>query len=73
MIIVKGGGLPSGQHVSFFAVWEPVTLPVVTPPIEPPTEPEQPSDMAAVWAELRRLSANIDAIWKRLDEWSGGK
>lgn len=69
----EGSGNSWGHH-SYYVVFQLQRKGViVTPPIEPPTTPEQPTDMAAVWIELRRLSANVDAIWKRLDEWSAGK
>lgn len=68
----EGSGNSWGHH-SYYVVFQLQRKGAIVPPIEPPTIPETPSDMAAVWTELRRLSDNVDAIWKRLDEWSGGK
>lgn len=69
----EGSGNSWGHH-SYYVVFQLQRKGViVTPPIEPPTTPEQPSDLTAVWVELRRLSANVDALWKKLDEWQAGK
>lgn len=77
--IVVGGGMPSNWHVSFWCVWEPYKVPdvVVVPPVDPPDPPTQPSDLEqrviALEADNKRLQTNIDAIWKKIDEWSAGK
>lgn len=63
--VVKGGGLPDGIHVSWFVVWEVVTLPTVTPPIDPP-KPPQPETLEAAWTEIHKL-------WAIVNEWQGGK
>lgn len=71
---VKGGGLPQRWHVSMFAVWEAVKVPVVVvPPVDPPVLPTGPDAdrLTAIEAELRRLSLNVDALWKRLDAMEG--
>lgn len=76
--VVVGGGMPSNWHVSFFAVWEPFTVPVVTPPVEPTKPPisdgsSQDQRLSALEAEVKRLTANQDALWKVIDAWQGGK
>ena len=69
--VVKGGGLPGGLHISWFAVWERVVIPgkpeePEKPPVDPPTEPGQ----ADVLARLARLERALDVLVK---EWEGGK
>lgn len=66
--IVKGGGMPGGLHISWFAVWERVVIPAgpVDPPVDPPTEP----GLADVLRRLTRLERAFDVLTK---EWEGGK
>lgn len=69
--VVKGGGMPGGLHISWFAVWERVVIPgkpeePERPPVDPPTEPGQ----ADVLARLARLERAFDVLVK---EWEGGK
>ena len=76
--IVIGAGMPANQHISFWAVWEPYTVPVVIiPPIDPPDPGNGGSTLdqrvAALEAEVKRLSANVTAIWQKLDAMDGGK
>lgn len=67
--VVKGGGMPGGLHISWYAVWERVVIPAepVDPPVDPPT-----TDPA-----LRELALRIERVEKTLDkfvrEWQGGK
>lgn len=67
--IVKGGGLPGGLHISWYAVWERVVIPAG--PVDPPPPPP-PTDPA-----LRELALRIERVEKTLDrfvrEWQGGK
>ena len=65
--IVKGGGMPNGAHVSFFAVWEAVAVPVLVPPLDPPTAPP------TLREEIALLKARVTRIEELLAKWDGGR
>lgn len=67
--IVRGGGLPGGWHVSFFAVWEVVR--VITPPIDPPTEPDNGG--ATLEQRVGVLEIEVKALRTIIEQWSAGR
>lgn len=73
----EGAGNSWGHH-SFFVVFQLRRGNVVTPPIEPPKPPildgsSVDQRISALEAEVKRLTANQDAMWKVIDGWSAGK
>ena len=71
--LVKGGGLPGGEHISFYVVWEPVTepgSPVEPPPIDPPIGPDPGADVLARLARLERAMDVLVGAWREVtDDW----
>lgn len=65
-------------HHSFYVVFQLKRSAVVTPPVEPTKPPisdgsSQDQRLSALEAEVMRLTANQDALWKVIDAWQGGK
>lgn len=65
-------------HHSFYVVFQLKRGNVVTPPIEPTKPPisdgsSQDQRLSALEAEVKRLTANQDALWQVIDGWQGGK
>jgi hypothetical protein len=71
----EGSGNTWGHH-SYYLVFQRRGAVVVPPPVDPPDPPpstDLDQRVAALETEVKRLSANIDAIWLRLDQMDGGK
>lgn len=77
----EGSGNTWGHH-SFYVVFQLKRGNVATPPVEPQKPPILPPDnggsatdqrLSALEAEVKRLTANQDALWKVIDNWQAGK
>lgn len=73
----EGAGNTWGHH-SFYVVFQLKRGNVVTPPVEPTKPPisegsSQDQRISALEAEVKRLTANQDALWQVIDAWQAGK
>jgi len=73
----EGSGNTWGHH-SFYVVFQLQRGNVVTPPTEPEKPPisdgsSQDQRISALETEVKRLTANQDALWQVIDDWQAGK